>query len=86
MLSPYKYIKHDLEKVQMTFHITAAYPTLGAKLASFLFELPPTKISPVFLPFLRDETWANELIKHWRDDVNTPTAVKSAIEITKHKK
>lgn len=78
--------QYELEKVQMTFHITAAYPTLGAKLTSFLFELPPTKISPVFLPFLRDETWANELIKHWRDDVNTPTAVKSAIEITKHKK
>jgi len=78
--------QYELEKVQMTFHITAAYPALGAKLSSFLFELPPTKISPVFLPFLRDETWANELIKHWRDDVNTPTAVKSAIEITKHKK
>lgn len=78
--------QYELEKVQMTFHITAAYPTLGAKLASFLFELPPQKINPVFLPFLRDETWANELIKQWRDDVNTPTAVKSAIEITKHKK
>ncbi len=78
--------QYELEKVQMTFHITAAYPALGTRLASFLFELPPQKISPVLIPFLRDETWANELIKHWRDDVNTPTSVQSAIEITKHKK
>jgi len=76
----------EIEKVQIAFHISAAYPALGTRLASFLYELPSQKISPVFLPLLRDESWAEELIKHWRDDPSTPVVVKNAIEITKHKK
>lgn len=76
----------EIERVIQSFHITKAFPTLGPRLVCFLKEIPPRQRSPVFLPYIRDEDWARELITQWADDPNTPQEVKNAISITKHRK
>lgn len=60
-------------------HITKAFPNLGSRFVSYLGEIPPARRSAPFIPHIRDESWAQEMLDNWATDSQTPLNVKNAI-------
>lgn len=74
----------EIEPIIQLFHVTEAFPQMGAKLANFLAQVPPNKRKPMFIPLMRDKEWAEDTIHLWRDDPSSPAEVIAAIKRTKH--
>lgn len=62
-----------------SLHITTAYPNLGSRLVNILDSIPAKARKPFFIPQLRKETWASEMLIRWQRDQDTPQPVKNAI-------
>lgn len=44
-------------------------------------EIPVQEIKPALIPLLRDEMWANDLLIRWKQDKNSSSSIKKAINI-----
>ncbi|WP_367567638.1 P-loop NTPase fold protein [Lacrimispora sp.] len=62
-----------------SLHITKAYPNLGSRFVNILDSIPAKARKPTFIPQLRKETWASEMLTRWQKDQDTPQTVKNAI-------
>ena len=60
-------------------HITEAFPELGRNLASALGEIPAKSRKAPIIPIIADKKWAQDMLKQWNDDSETPSSVKKAI-------
>jgi hypothetical protein len=60
-------------------HIPKAFPNLATSFVNFLNEIPASKRSAPFIPLIRSEAWAEELLKKWGNDNQSPQPVKNAI-------
>jgi len=64
-----------------TLHIPKAFPNLASSFVSLLNEIPTSKRPAPFIPMIRNEAWAQELLKRWADDEHSPQSVKNAINV-----
>ena len=60
-------------------HITEAFSELGRNLASALGEIPAKSRKAPIIPIIADKKWAQDMLKQWNDDSETPSSVKKAI-------
>jgi predicted KAP-like P-loop ATPase len=66
-------------------HVTKAFPSLGAFFVSFLNEMPASKRTPAFIPYIREESWAQDMLKRWAEDAQSSRPVKNAITVLERK-
>lgn len=67
-------------------HITEAFPELGRNLVLALSEIPAKSRKAPIIPVIADKEWAKDMLKQWKEDSETPDAVKRAIIQNTHKK
>ena len=60
-------------------HVPKAFPNLAPSFVTLLNEIPASKRPAPFIPLIRDETWAEELLRRWATDEESPKPVKNAI-------
>lgn len=60
-------------------HIPKAFPNLGPAFANFLNGIPASQRSAPFIPLIREEDWAQEMLNQWAADKQSPDSVKNAI-------
>jgi predicted KAP-like P-loop ATPase len=60
-------------------HVPKAFPNLAPSFVNLLNEIPASKRPAPFIPLIRGEAWAQELLKRWAADKQTPQPVKNAI-------
>jgi predicted KAP-like P-loop ATPase len=60
-------------------HIPKALPSLGPAYVNLLNEIPAGKRPAPLIPLIRNEAWAQELLKRWGADEKSPKPVKNAI-------
>jgi predicted KAP-like P-loop ATPase len=60
-------------------HVPKAFPNLAPSFVNLLNEIPASKRPAPFIPLIRDEAWAEEVLKRWAADKQSPQAVKNAI-------
>lgn len=60
-------------------HVPKAFPNLAPAFVNFLNEMPASKRSAPLIPLIREEKWAEEMLKHWAADEQSPQPVKKAI-------
>lgn len=60
-------------------HITEAFPELGRNLVLALSEIPAKSRKAPIIPVIADKEWAKDMLKQWKEDSETPDAVKRAI-------
>jgi len=60
-------------------HVPRSFPNLAPSFVTLLNEIPASKRSAPFIPLIRDETWAEELLRRWAADEQSPHPVKNAI-------
>lgn len=70
----------SMDTVNAALHITEAFPILGNILASILNEIPAKSRKAPIIPALADKEWAIEMLLEWKNESETPSAVKKAIE------
>lgn len=74
--------RNEQWNVNITFaamHITEAFPELGRNLVSALNEIPAKSRKAPVIPVIANKEWAKDMLKQWKDDLGTPSAVKRAI-------
>ena len=69
----------DRSILVQALHIPKAFPKLESSFVNLLNEIPPYKRPAVLIPMIRDEPWAEELLKRWAADDNSPQPVRNAI-------
>ncbi|KAF0092543.1 MAG: KAP P-loop protein [Fusobacteria bacterium] len=74
------------ETLIQALHITKAHSVLGVNFVGFLSEIPSNKRSALIIPYLREEEWAERMLKQWFEDSQTPQVVKNAIKALERKK
>lgn len=60
-------------------HVPKAFPNLVPSFVNLLNEIPASKRSAPFIPLIRGESWAQEMLKRWAADEQSPQPVKNAI-------
>lgn len=66
--------------IYAAMHIVEVFPELGRNLVSALSEIPAKTRKAPIIPVLAEKEWAKDMLKQWKDDSETPTSVKRAIE------
>lgn len=61
----------QLDDIVRCLNCTDAHPALGAQLVPVLAEVPGTKRDLSLLPLLRQRSWAEPVLRDWRDDPET---------------
>jgi predicted KAP-like P-loop ATPase len=69
----------DRASLVQALHVPKAFPSLGAAYVNLLNEIPARKRPAPLIPLIRNEAWAQELLKRWGGDEKSPTPVKNAI-------
>jgi predicted KAP-like P-loop ATPase len=69
----------DRASLVQALHIPKALPSLGPAYVNLLNEIPAGKRPAPLIPLIRNEAWAQELLKRWGADEKSPTPVKNAI-------
>lgn len=69
------------ERILLTqaLHVPKAFPNLAPAFVNFLNEMPASKRPAPLIPLIREEGWAEEILKHWSSDEQSPQSVKKAI-------
>ena len=60
-------------------HVPKAFPNLAPLFVNLLYEIPASKRPVPLIPLIRDESWAQEVLRRWADDKQSPQPVKNAI-------
>lgn len=60
-------------------HVPKAFPNLGSSFVNLLNEIPASKRPAPLIPLIRENSWAQDMLKRWADDVQSPQPVKNAI-------
>jgi len=60
-------------------HVPKAFPDLAPSFVNLLNEIPASKRPAPLIPHIRDEAWAQELLRRWASDNQSPQPVKNAI-------
>jgi len=76
----------EYEVLLQTLHIPKAFPDLGKAYVSMLDEIPASKRPTQLIPYIRNESWACDLLSRWKNDDNTPKKVVNAIKVSERKK
>ena len=76
----------EIKALVRCLHVTKAFPHLGSLYVALLQEIPSAQRPAPLIPRIRDEAWAQDLLKTWAVDVTSPNAVKSALAAFKDKK
>lgn len=71
----------DHNTIIQTLHIPKAFPQLAPNFIAMFDEIPVQEIKPALIPLLRDEMWANDLLIRWKQDKNSSSSIKKAINI-----
>ena len=66
-------------------HIPRAFPNLAPRFVNVLNEMPASKRPAPFIPLIGQEGWAEEMLKQWASDKDSPLPVKNAIGTLKKK-
>jgi predicted KAP-like P-loop ATPase len=69
----------DRASLIQALHIPKALPSLGPAYVNLLNEIPAGRRPAPLIPLIRNEAWAQELLKRWGADEKSPTPVKNAI-------
>lgn len=69
----------DRASLVQALHIPKAFPSLGPAYVNLLNEIPAGKRLAPLIPLIRNEAWAQELLKRWGADEKSPTPVRNAI-------
>jgi len=69
----------DRASLVQALHIPKAFPSLGPAYVNLLNEIPAGKRPAPLIPLIRNEAWAQELLKRWGADEKSPRPVKNAI-------
>ncbi|MCX5800171.1 MAG: P-loop NTPase fold protein [Candidatus Eisenbacteria bacterium] len=69
----------DLTILVQALHVPRAFPELGSSFVNLLNDIHPSKRLAPFIPMIRSEPWAKELLKRWAADDQSPQPVKNAI-------
>lgn len=69
----------ELFRLRQALHIPKAFPSLGPSFVNLLDEIPAAKRPAPFIPLIRDEKWAQDILQRWSSDEQSPQAVKRAI-------
>ena len=69
----------DRVSLVQALHVPKAFPSLGPAYVNLLNEIPAGKRPAPLIPLIRNEAWAQELLKRWGADEKSPTPVKNAI-------
>lgn len=69
----------DRASLVQALHVPRAFVGLGPAYVNLLNEVPASKRPAPLIPLIRDEAWAQELLKRWGADEKSPTPVKNAI-------
>ena len=69
----------DRAVLMQALHIPKAFPNLASSFVNLLNEIPASKRSAPFVPLIRHETWAGEVLRRWGSDEQSPQTVKKAI-------
>ena len=72
----------DRRSLIQALHIPKAFSNLGNVYINLLNEIPTEKRPATIIPLLRNEAWAQELLKRWSSDEQSPKVVKRALERT----
>jgi len=67
------------EEVLMLIEVCCVYPIAGARAATLVSQAPVAQLGPGFVSALADCDWANDVLKKWENDGQTPSDVKRAI-------
>ena len=70
--------------LEAALSLAEADPAMGARLAAFLRERPPTQIRPNIVPKIADQPWAGDVFGVWESG-GTKAPVKAAIGARKGK-
>ena len=76
----------EIKALVRCLHVTKAFPHLGSLYVALLQEIPSAQRPAPLIPRIRDEAWAQDLLKTWAVDVTSPNAVKIALAAFKDKK
>jgi predicted KAP-like P-loop ATPase len=66
-------------------HVPKAFPNLAPSFVALLNEIPASKRTAPFIPLIREEAWAKEVLMRWAADEQTPLSVKKAITVLERK-
>jgi hypothetical protein len=66
----------DRASLIQALHIPKALPSLGPAYVNLLNEIPAGRRPAPLIPLIRNEAWAQELLKRWGADEKSPTPVK----------
>lgn len=69
----------DRASLAQALHIPKAFPSLGPAYVNLLNEIPAGRRPAPLIPLIRNEAWAQELLKRWGTDDKSPAPVKKAI-------
>ena len=72
-------IQWERSALIQALHIPKAFPNLAPSFVNLLNEIPASKRPAPFIPLIRDEAWAQELLMRWANDEHSPQSVKNAI-------
>ena len=75
----------DRTTLIQALYIPKAFPDLAPSFVSLLNEIPASKRPAPFIPMIRNEAWADELLQRWATDTDSPQRVKNAISGLKRK-
>ena len=66
-------------------HVPKAFPSLAPGFVNALNEIPASQRPVPFIPKIRDEAWAEDMLRQWAADEQSPKSVKLAIGDLKRK-
>jgi len=69
----------DRSVLIQALHIPKAFPNLAPSFVNLLNEIPASKRTAPFIPLIRGEAWAEEVLQRWAADEQSPKPVKKAI-------
>jgi len=69
----------ELPVLIQALHVPKAFPNLAPSFVNLLNEIPASKRPTPFIPLIRGESWAQEMLKRWAADEQSPQTVKNAI-------
>ena len=69
----------DRTTLTQALHVPKAFPNLGPSFVNLLNEIPASKRPAPLIPLIRSEAWAEEILKRWEADNQSPSPVKNAI-------
>ena len=69
----------ELSTLMQALHIPKAFPNLAPSFVNLLNDIPASKRLAPFIPLIREESWAQEMLQRWAADEQSPQTVKKAI-------